>query len=89
MSKPKPNHRDPRPENRGLGRQQAADAAPPPQDIESQALMARARRVRTCELEVFAAIRPILERYRCRLGTVQEVVDGQPGAMRVVVMANE
>ena len=56
-------------------------------DVEALAVAARARRVAVCELEVQAAIAPILARYRCRLGTVQEVVDGRPGLARVVVMA--
>ena len=56
-------------------------------DVEALAVAARARRVAVCELEVQAAIAPILARYRCRLGTVQEIVDGRPGLARVVVMA--
>ncbi|MEP7359599.1 MAG: hypothetical protein ABI847_20270 [Anaerolineales bacterium] len=58
-------------------------------DVEALALAARARRVAVCEQAVLAAIGPILARYRCRLGTVQEVVDGRPGPVRVVVMAVE
>jgi hypothetical protein len=56
-------------------------------DVEALAVAARARRVAVCEREVQAAVAPILARYRCRLGTVQEIVDGRPGLARVVVMA--
>ena len=56
-------------------------------DVEALAVAARARRVANCEVEVQAAIAPILARFRCRLGTVQEIVDGRPGLARVVVMA--
>ena len=60
-----------------------------PRDLEALALAARARRVAACEREAQAALAPILARYRCRLGTVQEIVDGRPGLARVVVMALE
>ncbi len=58
-------------------------------DIEDQAAAARQARVNACEREVQAALAPILARYRCRLGTVQEVIDGRPGPARVVVFAND
>jgi hypothetical protein len=58
-------------------------------DVEAQAIMARAARIAACEREVWEAVRPILERHRCRLGTVQEVVDGQAGAVKIVVFAND
>ena len=57
--------------------------------IEQQAVIARARRIATCEREVWEALAPILERHRCRLGTVQEIVDGRGGAVRIVVFAKD
>ena len=72
------------------GEPPTAKPAPPSQpDVEAQALMARARRVHQCETEVFAALEPILQRHRCRLATRQEILDGQPGPVRVVVVAND
>ena len=53
------------------------------------AIIARARRVAECERQVLEAVGPILAAHRCRLGTIQEVVDGRGGAVRVVVMALE
>ena len=59
----------------------------PAADIEAQAAAARTARVAQCEREVLAALEPILARYRCRLGTVQQVVDGVPGPVQVRVFA--
>ncbi len=56
-------------------------------DADAAGIIARAQRVSACEQQIFAAIAPILARHRCKLGTVQEIVDGQPGPMRVVVVA--
>lgn len=61
------------------------NTAPDAPDIEAQAAQARAARVAQCEREVLAALSPILERYRCRLGTVQQVIDGVPGPVQVRV----
>ena len=58
-------------------------------DPEARAIIERARRVAACEREVLAAVAPILARYRCRLGTVQEIVDGQPGPVRIVVITQD
>jgi hypothetical protein len=55
----------------------------------SSAVAAHAERIALCEREVLAALAPILQRHRCRLGTVQEIVDGQAGPTRVVVFAND
>lgn len=60
--------------------------APPP-DIEALARAAREARVATCEQEVMAALDPILRKYDCRLGTVQQVVDGVPGTVQIRVFA--
>jgi hypothetical protein len=60
-----------------------------PIDIEGQAIIARAHRIATCEREVWEALAPILQRHHCRLGTVQEIIDGQAGAVRIVVFAND
>ena len=69
----------------------SAASAAPAEVIARAATEIRARaatrRVALCEREVQAALVPILARYRCRLGTVQEIVDGRPGPVRVVVMA--
>ena len=89
---------------RSSSRRQPPAAAPAP-DPEAQAtpapdlaqqdraeqlgVIARAKRVATCQAEVFAAIQPILARHRCRLGTLQEIKDGQPGVVRVVVVASD
>ncbi|MCC6192252.1 MAG: hypothetical protein IT318_24740 [Anaerolineales bacterium] len=67
-----------------------APPVPPPgpaPDVEALARAARANRIAQCEKEVLAALGPILERHRCRLGTVQEVIDGQPGPVQVRVFA--
>ena len=72
-------------ESVGVGGELGPESEEP--DVEVLAVAARARRVANCEVEVQTAIAPILARYRCRLGTVQEVVDGRPGLARVVVIA--
>ncbi len=48
-----------------------------------------AARVAACEADVWAALLPILAHYRCRLVTVQTLVDGQPGPVQIRVAANE
>lgn len=61
----------------------------PAVDDEKLAEAARTRRILQCELDVLAAIEPILKRHRCRLGTVQQVIDGRPGPVQVKVFALE
>jgi hypothetical protein len=56
---------------------------------EQVRVIARARRIARCEREVQAALAPILQRHRCRLGTRQEIIDGQPGDVRVVVVPSD
>ena len=58
----------------------------PPPDAEAAALIARAQRVAACSREVFAAIETILARHRCRLSTIQEVRDGRPGDVQILVV---
>lgn len=41
--------------------------------------------IAACEAEVLAALTPILDKYHCRLGTFQQVIDGQPGPVQVRV----
>ena len=67
----------------------SADTAPQRLTVESGAIIERAKRVHTCQAEVFAAIAPLLEQYHCKLGTVQEIVDGQAGPVQIVVMATD
>ena len=67
----------------------ARKARPRSLDPAAQAAIARARRVAECERAVAAALAPLLARYDCRLGTLQEIKDGQPGAVRIVVLAND
>jgi|GEM_PF-3258179 len=61
----------------------------PPLDVEAAAVAARARRVALCEAAVQAAVTPILQKHRCRLVTVQQIVDGQPGPVQIKVAAND
>lgn len=58
-------------------------------DIEAQAVAARLARIAACEAEVMAALTPILARYKCRLGTVQQIMDGQPGPTQIRVFLLE
>lgn len=58
----------------------------PPLDAEAQAIKARAQRVASCSREMFAAIEPILATHRCRLSTRQEIVDGRPGDVQIIVV---
>lgn len=62
--------------------------SPVPQlDPEAAAIAARARRIAACEREVFAALAPILQAHHCRLGTIQEIVDGRPGPVTIRVFS--
>ena len=57
---------------------------------EAQARAERvAVRVAACEAEVWAALLPILARHRCRLVTVQAIIDGQAGPVQIRVAANQ
>jgi hypothetical protein len=58
-------------------------------DVEVLAVAARRLRVINCEKEVQAALKPILEKYRCRLGTTQQFMDGRPGPIQIIVAAND
>ena len=60
-----------------------------PKNVEALAAAARQRRTMECERAMMLALNPILAKYRCRLGTIQEVVDGRPGPTRIVVIAND
>ena len=60
--------------------------ASPPPDPEALAVLARAQRTAACSREVFAAVEPILARHRCRLSTLQEVRDGRPGDVQIVIV---
>jgi hypothetical protein len=58
-------------------------------DVEHLAALARQARIARCEAELQAALGPILARHRCRLATRQEIVDGRPGPVYIVVAAVE
>lgn len=59
----------------------------PPKTLLALIAADTARRVQTCESEVFAAIKPLLEKYNCRLVVMQQWIDGQPGPARIAVAA--
>lgn len=56
-------------------------------DIEAQAIAARARRVARCEQELWPVMSAILEKHGCRIGTTQEIIDGNPGRVDVRVFS--
>lgn len=70
-------------------RRKKAPPVKPAPNLEAMVQAARQERVSRCEAEVQKALQPILARYKCRLGTVQTWVDGQPagpGEVRVFAL---